>query len=234
MVVITGTDRLNHFLWNAYEDQNHPRHEAFINYYQQVDQFVGRTYEKFLALNPSGSGENHFVMLSDHGFEGIRLEVYLNEWLKQEGLLSFGSKQPESLEDISEGSKAFALDPSRIYINSKGRYPKGSVEPGDVEKIKEEIRSGLKDLTSGEDLPVVRRIFDGDEIYQGPLTSQGPDLVLLSNSGFDLKGKLASPTLFGRTVLQGKHTHDDAFVYSSKGKEAKTIFELKKLILDER
>jgi len=50
MIVITGTDRLQHFLFDAYVDQKHPYHEAFINYYQKVDSFVGSIYKKYLKL----------------------------------------------------------------------------------------------------------------------------------------------------------------------------------------
>jgi hypothetical protein len=64
-------------------------------------------------------------------------------------------------------------------------------------------------------------------LYHGPETGKGPDLVLLSHPGFDLKGKLNSGSVFDRTVLQGMHTQDDAFYYSDSSRPVKTIFDIK-------
>ena len=171
------------------------------------------------------------MMLSDHGFTKIRSEVYLNQWLQENGFLFFNQDTPRSLEDIAPGSRAFALDPSRIYINTKDRYPKGSVAKDDVEKVKNEIRRGLEELTFEDGSPVLRKILDRDEVFHGPFVRQGPDLVFLSHYGFDLKGRLNSKSTFGLSGLTGMHTQDDAFLFSDKGKKVETIFELKELIL---
>ena len=231
MVVITGTDRINHFMWDAYADSGHARHADFIEYYEKVDSFIGLMYDKFIDLPGSSEGVNHFMMLSDHGFTKIRSEVYLNQWLQENGFLFFNQDTPRSLEDIAPGSRAFALDPSRIYINTKDRYPKGSVAKDDVEKVKNEIRRGLKELTFEDGSPVLRKILDRDEVFHGPFAKQGPDLVLLSHHGFDLKGRINSKSIFGLSGLKGMHTQDDAFFFSDKGKKVETIFELKELIL---
>ena len=232
MVVITGTDRIHHILWDAYANPDHPHHQEFINYYQEVDKFVGRFYQKYMELPGSKDDRNHFLMLSDHGFTGIRSEVYLNRWLQENGFLSYTNGQPKTIEDISAESKAFVMDPSRIYIHQKGRYPRGSVAADDVSRVKDEIRCGLEELKFEDGSDVIKKIYDRDELYHGPQTDRGPDMVLLSHFGFDLKGKLNSSSVFGRTVLQGMHTQNDAFFYSDKGKRVKTIFDLKEIILD--
>ena len=40
--VITETDRLQHFFWEAIEDANHPFHERFRSFYGRVDDVIGR------------------------------------------------------------------------------------------------------------------------------------------------------------------------------------------------
>jgi predicted AlkP superfamily phosphohydrolase/phosphomutase len=40
--VVTGTDRLHHFLFNAYADVNHPDHGRFLDFYHRVDGIIGR------------------------------------------------------------------------------------------------------------------------------------------------------------------------------------------------
>ncbi len=170
-------------------------------------------------------------MLSDHGFTGIRSEVYLNRWLEENGFLSFNENPQRSLKDITPESKAFVLDPSRIYIHAKDRYSSGSVAKNDVEKVKNEIRRGLEKLAFEDGSPVLRKILDRDEVFHGPFARQGPDLVLLSHHGFDLKGRINSKFTFGLSGLTGMHTQDDAFFFSDRGEKAETIFELKELIL---
>jgi predicted AlkP superfamily phosphohydrolase/phosphomutase len=126
MVVITGTDRLNHYLWEAFDNVGHVHHEPFLNYYEKIDRFVGKVYQKYQEL--PGDEQCSFFILSDHGFTGIRSEVYLNPWLQKNGFLRFSSDSPKSFEAIGAGTKAFALDPSRIYIHRKDRYPRGEVK----------------------------------------------------------------------------------------------------------
>lgn len=231
MVVVTGTDRIHHFLWNAYENPDHPHHRDFIQYYQKVDEFVGVLYQRYRDLPGSADGMNHLMMLSDHGFTGVRSEINLNRWLQENGYLSFRNDPPSTIDDIADDTKAFAMDPSRIYIHQKGRYPRGTVEPGDVRRIKEEIRNGLLALENEDGKKILKNIYDRDELYHGPETEKGPDLVLLSHPGFDLKGKLNSGSVFDRTVLQGMHTQDDAFYYSDSSRPVKTIFDIKSRIV---
>jgi len=37
-------------------------------------------------------------------------------------------------------------------------------------------------------------------------------LIAIANEGYDLKGQLWNKELFGKTVFNGMHTFDDAFV----------------------
>src|SRR3990172_271844 len=214
-VVITGTDRLHHYLWDALIDEGHPYHQQFINYYKKIDAFVKKVYDKFQKETDGDPSQGEFFMLSDHGFTLIKKEVYLNKWLEEKSYLKFDSQNPESVEQISGESKAFVLDPSRIYINLKGKYPKGFVKKSDAQGLKEEIKAKLEDLKfDGE--RVIKKIFERDEIYSGPFAEQGPDLVALSNPGFDLKGSVAKKEIFGRTKISGMHTWDDAFFWSAE------------------
>jgi predicted AlkP superfamily phosphohydrolase/phosphomutase len=232
IVVVTGTDRLMHFLWEAYEDNQHPYHQAFLDYYEKVDRFVGYVYDRFLSLEGSKSGTNHFYMLSDHGFTGVKTEVYLNRWLEENGYLKYNKAQPDTIMDIGSGSKAFAMDPSRVYVNLKGKYPLGMVDAADYERIRQEIKEGLLSLTFEDGNKIAKQIFLKEELYKGPYMDQAPDLVVLSHHGYDLKGKVKTDAVFGRSNLVGMHTQDDAFFFGSSGTPCKTIFDAKDIILD--
>jgi predicted AlkP superfamily phosphohydrolase/phosphomutase len=226
--VVTGTDRLHHFQWDAYADENHAGHLRFHDYYRQIDQMIEKITESYKKI----AGEDSpFYILSDHGFTGIEQEVYLNAWLEKEGYLGFATSPPESLSDISPTTRAFAMDPNRIYLNVKEKFPQGCVEKSEKDSLKEEIRKKLEGMEfSGK--KVVKRVFDAQEIYSGPFVPQGPDLIVLSEPGFDMKGSVKKKEIFGRTSLQGMHTWDDAFFWSqTEHGEDLTISDLAAIIL---
>jgi predicted AlkP superfamily phosphohydrolase/phosphomutase len=210
-LVITGTDRLQHFLWSAYDDETHPHHENFLDYYRRIDRLIDQVVSSFLKLTENDEG---LFLLSDHGFTGIQQEVYLNAWLEAQGYLSFDSPAPQGLEDISPSSRAFALDPNRIYLHLKNRYPKGKVPLSGKKALKREIAQKLSNVEF-EGKRIVRQVFDAEEVYSGPYKDGGPDLIVLSEYGFDMKGSVKKKEVFGRTNLEGMHTWDDAFFWAN-------------------
>jgi len=228
--VVTGTDRLHHFLWNAFQDKGHPHHRRFLDYYRKIDEILKTIVLSFRELT---GGDKGLYLLSDHGFCGIDEEVYLNAWLEKEGYLKFTAAVPQGLEDIAPESAAFALDPSRIYLNLQGRFPRGAVSEADRKTLKREIAEKLGRLEF-EGKRVIRRVFDAAEVYTGPLVSRGPDLLVVSEPGFDLKGSVKKKEVFGRTSLQGMHTWDDAFFWAGRpAGEDLAIRSLASLILED-
>lgn len=214
-VVVTGTDRLQHYLWSAIEDGAHEYHEKALRYYSEVDEFVRDVHEKYLKISgESGVGENFFI-LSDHGFCGIKQEVYINSWLREKGYLHFEKEGEDiSLADVSEKTLAFALDPGRIYIHRKGRFPKGWVEEEMANELIERLKKEFEALEfNGE--RVIQAVHKRGEIYAGPEVHRAPDIVLTPFDGFDLKASIVGKGVFRRTDLTGMHTWDDAFFWSS-------------------
>jgi predicted AlkP superfamily phosphohydrolase/phosphomutase len=227
--VVTGTDRLHHYVWNAYLDPQHPDHLRFLEYYSKVDRLIHRIVTEYEKLTDGIEG---LYLLSDHGFTGIEREVYLNAYLQNTGYLKFDSAQPEHLTDLAPGTRAFAMDPSRIYLNLKGRFPRGVVEKNDRASLKREIAAALKELVY-QGRRIVRDVFDSEEIYSGPQTPKGPDLIVLAESGFDMKGSLAKKDVFGLSDFTGMHTWDDAFFWSSKEHSGElTISDVAGLIME--
>ena len=227
-IVITGTDRLQHFLWSAYEDENHFYHTKFLDYYRQLDKFIEKVVDAFTT---KAYGDDGLYLLSDHGFAEIEQEVYLNVWLEQEGYLSFETDSPKDLSEISATSRVFTMDPNRIYLNLKDEFPKGSVDVSEKQDLKKELAEKLKNLEySGR--RVVREVFDTEEIYSGPHVASGPDLIVLSEYGFDMKGSVKKKEVFGRSNLQGMHTWDDAFFWANREKgEDLSISDLSSIIM---
>ncbi len=222
---ITCTDRLHHFLWDALEDENHRYHSFFIDFYKRLDGFIGDIYDRYMSQYGSRYSPPGFILMSDHGFVGIKKEVYLNTWMRENGYLGFSREKPDSLEDIAEGTKAFVMDPSRIYINLKGKYPKGCVEPGkEYEDLRDELSEKMLSLklcdsgSSGNDPDsyVVSAVYKKEDIYKGPYLDSAPDIVLLPHYGYDLKGSIRKDILTEKGQLTGMHTQDDAVVFINR------------------
>lgn len=209
-VVVTGTDRLHHFQWWAYEDENNPNHDRFFSYYEKVDGFVGRVVDRFAAAWPEG----RVFLLSDHGFCGARNEVNVNSVLRKEGFLKLPASA-DSLEGVDRNTRAFALDPARIYLNRRGRFSRGGVGREDERSILADLETLFADLTV-EGRAVVRATFRREQAYSGPLSERGPDLLLVPHRGFDLKARLGADEISSRPRLQGMHTWDDAFFCSPR------------------
>ena len=204
VLVFTGTDRLAHFLWDAFEEAEHPYRKAFLAYFSEIDRVIG---EIAARLNP----QDALIVLSDHGFESLERTLHVNQFLKDLGFLRLRNDPPKSFNDMGYDTTAFALDPARIYIHTEGRYPRGSVREGDR-------RSVIRDLTEAFESwevngrRVVDQILHGKDIYQGPCLKAAPDLVLISKSGLGLRGSLAVTNVAEERVFTGKHTHHDAFL----------------------
>ena len=227
--VVTGTDRLHHYLWNAGQDPAHPYHADFLDYYRQVDRIIERIVS---ALRQPDGRDPVLYLLSDHGFARLDFEVNLNAWLEREGYLAFETAAPKGLGEIAPSSRAFALDPSRIYLNLRGKFPRGSVDPSSAKALRNEIRSKLERLAY-EGRRVVRKVFAAQNVYQGPLAAKGPDLLAVSEYGFDLKGSARKKDVFTKTNLQGMHTWDDAFFWAAEDHGADlSISDLAPIILE--
>ncbi len=210
-IVVTGTDRLHHFQFDAWEDAAHPHHGDFLDYYRAVDAFIGEIHTRFVD---GGDAENFFV-LSDHGFCRTRHEVYPNAVLAKAGYLRLSPADATDLEAIAESSRAFALDPARIYVHRRGRFPRGSVADADADAVKAELRELFLGLEH-EGQPVVRHVFDGAEVYDGPEAGNAPDLLVVPHDGFDFKGRVTTRDIVGERRLQGMHTWDDAFFLAGR------------------
>jgi len=181
MIVFTETDRLHHFLFDAVEDNKHPLHERAMALYRRIDAWLGEILNKC-------TGEERFIVMSDHGFCRLEQEVHINVFLKEQGWLCLreGGEFPA---DILSQTRAFALDPCRIYLHRKGRYPCGSVMPEDEEKLVKELESALYSMTfNGR--PVVKKVFHKKDIYTGPQADRAPDMVVLPEDGFDFKADM--------------------------------------------
>jgi predicted AlkP superfamily phosphohydrolase/phosphomutase len=209
VAVVTETDRLYHFLWNAMAAGEERAVDLFHRFHAAIDRFVGWLAEEL----PAGT---HLVTMSDHGFTAERVDVFTNAWLRERGYLAFDVEDPKGMAQLRPTSTVYSLDPGRFYVNRAGRRPRGGVPPDRAGAVVERLIADLADLRdpdTGELLygELVRR----EDAYHGPYAALGPDVVLTLKSGYELKGAAAAPAVLGSPApgLGGMHTYDDAHLY---------------------
>lgn len=228
-LVLTETDRLGHFLFPALTEPFHPWRSEALRFMAAWDLLVGKVLDMYDAL----PGPKRLVIMADHGFTALTHEVDLNAWLADRGLLRL-SRPPASEWDtdaIAPGARAFALDPGRIYLHTKERFARGLLTRAEAERLMPELIRALSGLT-WQGRKVVRSALRGSDLYRGPRAHLAPDLILVPEAGFDLKGKFGRPGVFGHFGRQGMHTADDVFFYDSTGAEARTPTDVGRLILE--
>jgi predicted AlkP superfamily phosphohydrolase/phosphomutase len=117
-------------------------------------------------------------------------------------------------------TKAFAFGHyGNIYINLKGREPRGIVKPGSeyenvCREIKERLLKWINPITGK---PVVKRVYRKDELYYGDKVCYAPDLIIewedyayLSSRTSDFEADLISdvPSFYKNVPQSGSHRKD--------------------------
>ena len=166
------------------------------------------------------------ILLSDHGFCRLKREVYVNRFLEEWDWLSFAHRKPRKISDMLGHARAYSLMPGRIYMNVRGREPKGSIRGAyEYQGFREGLAADLlrlKDPETGE--AVIADVLRGEEVSTNPAWGDFPvavserepapcDLLAVPAEGYDLKGSFDGPGIFGSGVVTGTHTPGEAFVY---------------------
>lgn len=229
VLVLTETDRLGHFLFPAMVDANDPWHGPVMDLLHKWDALIGEILDRFDSLPEP----KRLVVLADHGFTHLETEVDINAWLRGMGCLKL-DRSPEHELDAScihDKSVALALDPGRVYIHDRDRFARGHVPKAQVNALREEIRTGLLELTR-QGRPILAQVHRGEELYPGCGLAMVPDLVCTPNPGFDLKAKFDRTEIFGFFGRRGMHTADDVFCYDSLGAAVQRVRDVGKEVLN--
>ncbi|PSP95541.1 nucleotide pyrophosphatase [Halobacteriales archaeon QS_1_68_44] len=204
--VFMTTDRVNHFLFKHYAQDGEYKDE-FLEFYAKVDEYLGR-------LRDMLDDETAMVVASDHGFTTLDHEVKCNVWLQQNGWLSYKSDDHESLEDISDDTRAYSLIPGRFYLNLKGREPRGSVPEEEYESVRNELKAELEALEGPDGRKVADRVVTKEEAFRGDHDDIAADLIVIPNHGFDLKsGFKGGDEVFDTGPRNGMHSFDNACLF---------------------
>jgi predicted AlkP superfamily phosphohydrolase/phosphomutase len=192
--IFDDLDRIQHMYF-------HNRLDVAELWYQKLDTFVGEVQSRL-------DGKYHFLVLSDHGFSTFNYKVHLNRWLAENGWLVFKDGKTEgTLADVDwTESKAYAVGLNSLYLNIAGREGQGSVTIDEIEPLLAEISEKILTWKGPDGRPVVQKARLKHEIYKGPFSRLGPDILVGYSAGY----RASSETGLGRIpreMLEANTSH---------------------------
>jgi predicted AlkP superfamily phosphohydrolase/phosphomutase len=188
----SSLDLNSHMLWRL-TDSKHPGYDAALaaqygtalaGFYEQIDQVLGEVLPKL-------DEHTTLLVLSDHGFAPYYRSFNLNTWLAQNGYVTLKtgslvqSGEPWANVDWSH-TRAYGLGLNGLYLNLRGREINGVVQSGaEAGALMKEIKQKLLTVTDPQSgLPVITRVDIASEVYRGPYSQSGPDLIVGYNRGY--------------------------------------------------
>ena len=213
--VFDGMDRIQHTFWREI-DEEHPLYKetknsnvknAIEKQYKRMDDLVGRMLVK------CDNKDTLLMVISDHGFSSFRYGVDLNRWLEENGYLAVKEGVRDNVKHLEaidwSQTRAYAIGLSGIYLNLKGREALGIVQNGtEADQLREEIITKLVELTDTvRDTKAVKQVYNARKIFQGPYTSQAPDLLVGFHKGY----RASWETAIGKVTEQIFHENTKAW-----------------------
>lgn len=202
VLTFTEPDRLLHLRFPVLTGDT-PEAVVYRRILGRIDDFVGQL--------TSAHADTPVIVVSDHGFGPLGRYLNLNAWLRDAGYLV-----ADDYAAIDERTRAFALDPGRIYVNTAGRFARGAVPRDQARALADEIGAALLDARDDQGERPVTAAIPRSEAYSGPHTERGPNIVCLPGPGYDLKASMRLPTYSEALDLRGTHNHDDAVALLSR------------------
>jgi predicted AlkP superfamily phosphohydrolase/phosphomutase len=199
-------DRAQHFFWR-FRGTSHPLADAVERVYVAMDEATASVVDAFpdadvMVVSDHGAGPLHGdvnlgAWLAHRGdatySTGRRKGLSDAAWAMPPAVRKLGRRVAPGLARRAMGAKlagqlapfdwsntrAFLGFHSDLWLNLEGREPHGTVAPGDADRVLDDLRNDLLELT---DPRTGAKVFAGahkrDEIYSGPHKDMAPDLML--------------------------------------------------------
>ena len=183
MMVEIGPDRLHHAFWRYY-DTNHPGYfagnvyESVIpDYYVYLDKEIG----EFISLLDNNTT---IMVVSDHGVRMMEGGICINEWLINNGylkLIHYPDEVTPFNKNIVDWGNTVAWGEGgyygRLFMNVKGREPRGVVARQNYENVRNELITRLEGITDANGDCINTKVFKPEDIYS-VCNNIPPDLIV--------------------------------------------------------
>jgi predicted AlkP superfamily phosphohydrolase/phosphomutase len=199
--VFDSLDRIQHMFWSR-------RPDVIEAWYIRFDQLIGSVISQ---LEQRQDHRTRLLIMSDHGFNRLDYKVHLNSWLIEKGYLTtLDGAQSQDLKSVDwNATKAYAIGLNSLYLNIAGRERDGRVQNSEKTILTENIRSELKNWIGPQGHQVVSQTYANEEIFNGPASSLGPDILVGYNPGFRASAETGLGGWKG-TSIENNHDHWEA------------------------
>lgn len=230
MMVYMGPDRIQHGFWKYCDPQHrkfqsdNPFQNVVLDYYKHLDDQLGELV--------SIAGSNAAIMVvSDHGAKRMEGSFNVNDWLIQQGLLTL--KEPVDgpvrfSADLVDWSQTVAWAwggyYSRVFINMRGREPKGIVARGEYERVRDELIQRLTQIRDDRGRIMNTQALRPQELFSGPYVDEAPDLFVYFDDLYWRAGQnIGNDSLYSFDTEIGPddavHDYDGVFVMGLPGEQ---------------
>ncbi len=184
MFVEIGVDRVQHAFW-GYMDPEHHKYvpgnkyeQVILDYYKLLDEELGSLLEKVPK-------DTIIILVSDHGAKRMKGAFCINQWLAEEGYLKIEEEPSRPGVELSEvkvdWSKTSAWGwggyYARIFINLKGREPKGVIDRRDYDHFRDQLARELKNIRGPNGEIWKTKVYKPEDLYP-EVKGNPPDLVV--------------------------------------------------------
>ncbi len=164
------------------------RPDVIESWYVRLDRLVGDIQQR---LKNTKKGNTRLLVVSDHGFSKLNSKIHLNRWLLEKGYLSKKDpSDPDEMKSIDWSStRAYAVGLNSLYLNLQGREKSGVVTRAEIEPLTKEIQKELISWKTSDSSSIVSNAWKNEEIFEGSMSSYGPDLLIGYATGFRGSGE---------------------------------------------
>ncbi len=214
-----GLDRIHHAFWKYFDEKHHlhvpnsPYKDVIPEYYKLLDREIGKTLKLL-------DEDTAVIVVSDHGVKRMKGCFAVNQWLVEEGLLKarYEKGRVVKLEDVSvkwEDTTAWAWGGyyARVFINVKGREPKGKVRMSEYDSVRDEIADMIRSIRGPNGEKWETKVFYPEEIYPVAKGDRPDMMVYFDNLYWRSAGTLGWETNY----LPENDTGPDDAVHSEYG-----------------
>ena len=228
-IVSIGLDRLQHGFWSHHDplhvrhDPDSPYKEVIRDHYKLLDEEVGKLLDLI-------DGETVVLVLSDHGARRLDGGFCVNQWLVEQGLLVL-NQYPDKITPFAkldvDWDRTLAWSEggyyARVYLNVRGREPKGGVAKADFDRVRDDLKARLEATTGPDGNPLGTLVFKPEQVYR-EVRGIAPDLVVhFGGLAWRSVGAVGYPSLHVQEDETGpddsNHDQHGAFVLACPGLE---------------
>jgi predicted AlkP superfamily phosphohydrolase/phosphomutase len=213
-----GLDLIQRGFWQFFDPQHrlyepgNPYKDVIPDYYLFLDEQIGQILELL-------TDDTILLVASGYGAQRLDGGFCVNEWLIDEGLLVL-NEYPQEISPFDQLNVNWAKTKvwsegdggAQIFLNLKGREPRGLIELADGSRFRDELKARLEAMLDDKDEPMSILTFKPEEVYRH-VRNVVPDLIAQFGDGW----QAISDVGYGKFYIQENQAGLDGCRHSQFG-----------------